>query len=395
MIFDVIRLHFQLLRKDLGFFVLMLAFPVIITAILGFSSGFEKQSVIRVALTDLDHTDYSRLIVDRFLQRKGIDVQVVKAEQARELVGGYRVEAAFIINEGFMDQVLEGDVDDSIVLLKNPGSLSHGIVGEMLASEVMRIYANTLAANQVEEMYQIFHWKTVDGDSLRETAWGYADSLWEPEPLVQLEYREHGKELVSRQEPPSFTLMISLGMLLLSLMLFIMFQCGWVLEEKSRGTWKRVLAAPGLLRSYTVGYMLYLFLLSGLQVVIYAVLAKQLFGVVIFATVAYFVVIAAYIFAVIGLGMLASTWFRTREQFQSGIPVIALLFAFLGGCFWSFSPSEMAEKISLFTPQGWALVAIKDLMLSGAVGHTLPVAVLILIGIASMVWSFIRLRQWV
>lgn len=400
-IYKLALFKLKIMCKDKVFLAAMLIIPLGFTLLTGSAQSYEKQNLIPVVVVDNDQSDYSRLIVQRLARKQGIKVLYAGESKAVDLVENYKAEVAFIIKKGFKDSILNESIEESITLIKSPNSLSYGIIQEILASEVIRLAANTSAANRVIEIYNKYGLQLPNQPrDLWSDAWSYADSLWEPEPLMKLEYKELEGTAVKKVEhrPVPVISSSSTGMLIMFLMLLIMFNSSWLIEERNNSTLKRLVLVPGLLAKFYIANMVALFFTSALQVFLFVLITKVIFGVIIFTSYLQYLVLAAYILAVIALGMLFSATFRTQAQLQTGAPVLALLTGFLGGCFWSFlDPPGTLKSLALLTPQGWALNSLKDIMVKDydITFIVISVAVLLLSGLVISIFSYRRIRRMV
>lgn len=392
-ILQVIMLRLRLMFQDRIFLVLLLLFPFVFVFILQATQSFEKQPIISVAVADEDQSEYSRLIVKRFAGKEGIRVLAVSREEAYRLTENYKVEAAFVIKQGLQEAILHEDTEKTIEMLKNPGSLSYGILGEMLGSEVMRLSANAGAANRAEQLYRLYGLTPPSSGSLWERVFAYADAQWEPEPLMTIEYKEMagtggGMQSVTRITRVSNAALTGMGMLLVFVLLFVTLHSRWLLEERDNGTLKRIMSAPGALWKFYAGNIASLVLLSLFLIGVCAVLARLVFGASLVFHPLQYALLAAYTFAAIGLGMLFSALFKTSRQLETGAPLLALLTGFAGGCFWPFLPlAGLAKTLALCTPQGIALAAMKPLAAGDVQGDMVLQSVFILLGFGIVLCS--------
>lgn len=398
-ILQVLKLRLQLILRDRMFLLLLILFPFVFVFILNATQSFQKQPIIPVAVADEDRSSYSKLVVDRFAAKEGIRILRVSREEAYRLTENYRVEAAFVIKEGFQAAIMDEEMDKTVEMLKNPGSLSYGILGEMLGSEVMRLSANTGAANKTERLYQLYGLKQPETGSLWERVWNYADSQWEPKPLMTIDYKEmsgNDVQTVNRVTNVSNAMLTGMGMLLVFVLLFVTLHSRWLLEERDNGTLKRIMSTPGVLWKFYVGNIAALGLLSLFLVCICAVLARLLFSASLVFHPLQYALLGAYTYAVIGLGMFFSAIFKTSRQLETGAPLLALLTGFIGGCFWPFLPlSGFSEMLALCTPQGWTLTGMKLLISNDYELADILQNILILAGFgtALFAYSFYRIRR--
>lgn len=367
---QILLYKFKVLIKDKMLITLLVFMPLFFTLLVGGVQDYEKQQVIPIAVVDSDQSTYSQLVIERFTKKGGVQVlEIEEVEKARELVKSYQVEAAFIIKQGFQERINQEKIDQTITVLKSPNSLSYVLIQELLASEVIRLAANEAAANWVMTIYEKENLKlTREEPDLWSAAWDYTDSLWEPKPLMTMEYQElagEGQSTVERRTIPVLS-SLTLGMILFFLMLLLLFNSSWLIEERNNSTLKRIKMLPGLLQKYFAANLLFLFILGLIQVCFLVLVVKLIFGVAIFTSLYQYVLIICYLLAVIAVGMWLSVLFKTPMQLQSAAPLAALLTSVLGGCFWAFiDPPELIRIFSFFTPQGWVIKGFQDSLTIG------------------------------
>ncbi|HWJ02703.1 MAG TPA: ABC transporter permease, partial [Verrucomicrobiae bacterium] len=356
----------KLMLRDRVMLAALLIIPLLFTLLAGSVQKYEKTNRIPVVLVDQDQSEYSKLLVARFSRAEGVDVILLDEPKAKAKVENFAAEAAFVIKPGFKEAILREQVDGTIKMLKSPNSLAAGIIEEMLAGEIMRLVSNAASANWVEREYSQYdlHMEKQPEDLWKGT-WQYADSLWEPKPLMVLEYEEAAKQGVESPQRNSIPVLstTSLGMLLMFLLLFILANCSWLIEENQNFTLKRIVLIPGLLGRFFLAHILALFVLASLVVVCFVLITGLVFKANIFISLWQFLIIGAYILSAISLGMFMAAWLKTPRQLQSTLPMVVLLTSFVGGCFWSFMDLSHSLKIlSRFTPQGWALASMLDIL---------------------------------
>ena len=174
----------------------------------------------------------------------------------------------------------------------------------------------------------------------------------------------------------------SAGLITAFIMFFMLFGSGWLVEERTNGTIKRLGAGHGAVAVSFGGSILALLAAGILQIMMFSIILKVFFDIVLFNGILSYLALLTYLLAVIAISMFLSSVLKTQAQLQAGAPVIALLTGFMGGCFWNFI--EMPEKIrflSLLTPQGWALNALNSLLLAPDDVSVMLLPALVLLGI--------------
>lgn len=385
----------KMMLADKLFFAAMIIIPMLITVAAGYALRYEKLNTIPVAIVDEDMSSSSQLLTDRLKEKEGITLHVTGREEAERMLENSEVEQVYIIRPGFGKAIENGESDGLIEVYSAPSSYSADFTREVVAGEAFRLIMNNAAANEVTGKYDELG---IDmGSGFRDEVIAYADSFWEPEPLLTVDYRElngTGAEPVDRVSMPAATAS-SAGLITAFIMFFMLFGSGWLVEERTNGTIKRLGAGHGAVAVSFAGSILALFAAGILQIVMFGAILKLFFGIVLFNGVLSYITLLSYLLAVVAISMFLSSVLKTQAQLQAGAPVIALLAGFMGGCFWNFV--EMPERIrflSLLTPQGWALNALNGLLLdaSDTSAMLLPVSVLLGVSLILLPASYIIIK---
>jgi ABC-type multidrug transport system permease subunit len=200
---------------------------------------------------------------------------------------------------------------------------------------------------------------------------------------------------------PSYTVMFAF---------FLVLTVGWVfVAERRQGTLKRLRAAPLTRGQVLLGKLVPCYLVSLGQGIFLLVAGRLLFGMrwgpeqwTLAEQAGWLLlVVASTSLAAMGLAMLVAALARTEVQvaLYGAVPVLVL--ALVGGC---VLPREMmpeqTQRLTLVTPQGWALDAYRELLnASGAYDPNLGIvlracAVLAVFGVAflALAWALLRLE---
>lgn len=176
-------------------------------------------------------------------------------------------------------------------------------------------------------------------------------------------------------------------------MLLVLYNTGWLLEERHNQTFQRLSQIEGMLGKYFLANLLVLVLVAGVEVLYISSAAWLIYGVELLVHPDQIAVLSLYILAAASLSMFFSTLFQTQSQLYSIVPVFSLLTGFLGGCFWSFLPlSDNVRLLSYLTPQGWAMSALQESVVRGYSGF-LPLIVLLIMAVGLAGGSYYRLLQ--
>ena len=386
----------KMMLGDRLFFSVMIILPLFITIAAGYALRYEKLNMIPVAVVDEDKSGYSSQLLERIRSKEGLNVMEVERDGAVALLEGNKAEQVFIIKAGFEERVKKGDKKELIEIISSPSSYSSGFTSEVIAGEVIRLITGNMAAGWIADEYGKLG-KTMDS-SFKDEIVAYNDSLWEPRPPMTISYKEQqGDKInaVERSSLPAATA-TSTGVIVAFIMFYILFSSGWLVEERTNGTLKRLAVGPRALFLSYAGSVLALLMAGMLQIILFSVIDRLLFNVELFPGPFSFLLFFAYMLAVISISLLLSSVLKTQAQLQAAAPVLALMTGFAGGCFWNFV--EMPERIrllSMFTPQGWVLKGIKSLIAdsSDLVSVMMPLMVLLLMALILLPSSYIIIKR--
>lgn len=156
--------------------------------------------------------------------------------------------------------------------------------------------------------------------------------------------------------------------------------------DREEGMVERILAAPVTTREIVAGKALAAFVFAGLSMTVMIVVTELAFGADWGAPLAAGLVSLAMVLAVVALTALVIVLARTQRQAEMISSIIVFCLALLGGSFVYVSVEpEIMRRLSLLTPNGWALRAYTDLATtSGGVG-TVLVPVLAILAFTALV----------
>jgi ABC-2 type transport system permease protein len=369
------------LRQPLLFLV-MLALPLLFTFFMG-SMNTEDARRIPVFFVDNDHSRYSQKVIDNFKAQPCYRVLTGSREEAVRQVQDFKVQAAFIINEGF-GEALEANKAPRVDVIRVRESGEFYALISFFRSTVHKVASNLKIAGLA--LAEISRAKDVTGraDLITERAYRRAAEAWFPQPPVGLNIQSYS----SGKQTTPYNQMVhaAIGFALFFVMYTVIFSIGDHLEERKQGTWQRLLTLPVSRRAILGGSLLGSFALGMVQITLLVLAGKFLFGVNWGANLpGVLLVITAFVFCATCLGLLLSSLAKTTAQLQAVTPVLVVSTSMLGGCFWPLDIVNVPLLLTLarVVPQSWAVTALEDLVGRGAaLGSVVPhILVLLLMGI--------------
>ena len=374
---------FDLRRKvrDRTAILMGIVTPLVMAAVIGlaFGGGFTFDATI--AVVDLDGSATSSALVDGLVGGVPGDAPVRlerrRDADAREALRSGAVDAIIVIPAGFGESLpglaAGGQTPPLAVVIDADKQIAGDVATAIVDGVGVRLGASALAIATALD---------VDGPpadaATIEAIVEAGQQLDLPITLAQLD--------VGASYSPVAYFGASMGIL------FLFFTVGGaarsLVTERREGTLQRVRAAPvsdAAVLTGKVGAVLVVGFVSLLTIWGVTTVA---FGADWGAPGAVIAVLAAAVFAVMGISALVAGVARTDAQADGLTAVVAFLFALLGGSF--FQPAGLPpilQALALLTPNGWALRAITRIGAGGAgVVDVLPdIAVLLAIGLVTAV----------
>jgi ABC-type multidrug transport system permease subunit len=200
---------------------------------------------------------------------------------------------------------------------------------------------------------------------------------------VRLDARFAGRKPV----PSGYRFSVPGNLVMYVMMNLLVFGGAGVAAQRSSGVLRRLAAQP-ITRFQMVGGKIYGLLLLGLvQVAVFLVAGRWLFGVPLGANLpGVLAVLLVYSWVAASLGVFLASVVRAADKVAGLCIMVSLLLAALGGCWW---PLELAppalQLVAHLLPSGWAMEALHQLISFGSGWDALgkPLAVLTGFGVAA------------
>jgi ABC-2 type transport system permease protein len=337
-------------------FVAPFVLAVIVSA--AFGSGFTDNFHVTFAVVDQDASQFSKTFVDRVLGAKQFRDQIevrrtTGVDQARKLIEQDEVSAAFVIPKGFGTDVTAGR-NAKMTVLANPDSQ----VGSQIAEAFAQGYADQINATRLSVL----------------TAMRARGGPPDPTKIAQLARAAAAERIPVRvTDAPIGVREISGANYFGPSMaiFFLFFTTGFaarsLLAERQAGTMPRIVASPIHAWSLVGGKAIAGLCLGVTSVAVMFVSLGLLFGVQWGDPTAVVVLSLVTVLAVLGLTAVVQLVAKTQEQADAYSSIVAVSLALLGGNFFpQFQLPSVIQRLSLITPNGWALRGFSDISYDGA-----------------------------
>jgi ABC-2 type transport system permease protein len=366
----IARLNLLELVRDRGELVGVIVLPLMLTWVFGTAFGSQGiERALEVPVADLDGSRYSRQVVELLDATPGFDAAPTDEDEARTLVADGDSPVALVIPKGFGAAVESGE-EAVLETVRAPGAQNGQAVVEVVEGAAARVAANAEAARAVMPLLA----EPVPAAPMPaeqpsfEELYDLADGYWEPEPPVGVSAERVAatKERAAELEAPSNT-QYSLGFTVFFVFMTALGSAGGVLEDRELGTLRRILAAPARRFEILGGKVLGVAAVSAFEAAILVGMGALVFRVPWGADpLAVGLVLLSLVLAATGLGVMVSALVRTRGQMSALGPVLSTALAMLGGCYWPLEiTTPFMQQLARFTPTGWAMIGLKDVVARG------------------------------
>lgn len=346
--------------RDRSALVAAFAAPLGIAFIISaaFGGGFVDSFDATFAVVDADGSQLSKAFTTQVLGapqfREQIDVvKAPSSDAARKLVADDDVAAAFVFPKGF-GRAVTGNRKADIAVLRNPDAQIGAAVAEALAEA----YTDQINAARVSVATAVrAQGRPPAPDQIAALA-RQAASDRIPVQLVD------GRIGVRRVNGINY---FGPAMAVFSLFFTTAVVARSILAEREQGTLPRVLAAPVPRPAVILGKSASAFVLG----IVSFIVMFAFFGLVRDVSwgdpLSLAVLTVVTVLAVMGLMTLVQTAARTQQGADALSSVMTMALALLGGSFFPiFQMPSLMQKVSLLTPNGWALRGYTDVAYDGA-----------------------------
>ena len=308
----------------------------------------------------------------------------VDAGEARALVDRGDADAAFLLPAGFSASVQRGGAATITVLEsgENP-------VAGQVARSLAEAYAAELAATQLAVR------TALDVSGQPPTA-EEARQLGERAAAGRLPVRLAEGQVGGRTiEAANY---FGPSMAIFFLFFTVSFGARSILAERRQGTLRRLLASAAPPGGVLAGKALAAFTLGTASVLVMWLATTLVFGADWGDPLAVVALTVSSVLSAIGITALVVTLARTDEQAEGVSSLVVFTLALLGGNFVYLAQlPEVLQRVSLLTPNGWALRGFVDLVADGGGLATVaaPVAVTLAVGLVTGGLALYRARRMV
>jgi ABC-2 type transport system permease protein len=360
-----------------------LVIPVLLLGFLDLSvEKTANATKIPVVIVDEDASEYSETVIARVSKNPAVAVRVVNQDEAHNEIETQKAAIGFLIPEGFMESIQENNEDELVTMWLSTGTLSHGLVREIFASEVKRLSSNSYGANTVLKTYgKSEKLDTNEQASVWKDAWAYSDKHWNPVPLMTVDYKVGATKEKAQSVKDNSTSIYIPGMLVL-LMLFSFLWNSWPIKDRNSGMRSRVPYSVGGFSIYWGGNALGILILQ-LELLVLLIGFGWWKGELVLNA-STILALLGYVLFLNALSLLFAYFVHSNRTWQTVTLFVVLATSLLSGTFFpSDELSGILEKAAQWTPQYWIISAL--------IQETLMIP-LVFVGISILLYVFSTMK---
>jgi ABC-2 type transport system permease protein len=347
-----------------------------------FAPKEKPSSKIDVAVVDLDGSEASRALTEALSKEEALEVVSMGEAQAREQIEKGKLTAAVVLPEGFGDRLnitamFEEDKPELPLLVDPSRAISFQLIEGLLTKVIMEQLGRTMSrrGSGIEQMKlaldSVDQWLETDVEKDRWRSFFSAglealETLPDDKPAGEEGEAVGGfqlpvtisKEKVVRKGGRFNVYAHSFAGMLVMFLFFVSIDGGVaVIDERRRGTWRRLRTAPIGRQTLLASKAVSTFFQGLFVAVVMYLFAILVFGVEVTGSLVGFVAILLMSAAVAaGFGLLLAALGRTEGQVRGYATCAVLLITFLGGgWFPHFMLPAWLQSVSQAVPTTWMM----------------------------------------
>lgn len=375
--------------RDRSFFIQGFIAPLALATIINFAfAGGGNSFHPKYIVVDLDHGPLAAGFVDQVLKGPALkDFMTLSTKSteaaARPALDVGAASAAFVIPKGFSQSILTGQVANLKVLRSASSQIGADVAIAISNAFVTQVNANRLSV----------------ATALPDPNSATPEQVGALVPLLQnirvpIELRQ-GKVGTREVKPAAY---FGPSMAIFFLFFTVQFGARSLIAEKREGTLARLAASPTSTTSILLGKLLSVFVVGLTSLGALLVAVTLIFGANLGDHLAVAAIAVAIVIAAVGVTAMVISFTKSAEQADAFGAMATMALTLLGGNFIPLNQAPaLFRKLSLLTPNGWALRSFTDLIADGGGVRTIlpAVGVILAFGVVGLTVAALRSRKLV
>lgn len=364
----ILRKEFRQIFRDPAIIRLILIMPVIQLLILPWAADYEIKN-IKLAVVDYDHSEYSRQLINKISS------------------SGYFILTDYSSSYEHSLEQIEKDKAD--LVLQIPDHFEKDLVKE----DEAKLFMAVNAINGVKANLGASYLRSIVQDYNREVRMEWIQlPKFSPETQIEITSSNWFNPLMNYKY-----FMVPGILVILLTMVGTNLTAINIVKEKEIGTIEQINVTPIKKYHFIVGKLIPFWIMGLVVLTIGLAIARIAYGIIpagSFLTI--YVFAAIYLLAVLGLGLLISTYSVNQQQSMLLSFFIMMIFILLGGLYTSIdSMPEWAKWITRFNPVSYFIDVMRMVVLKGSKLSDISNHLLIMSGfaVAFNTWAMISYRK--
>jgi len=335
----ILQKEFRQIFRDKSILRVIFMLPIIQLIVLPMAADYEMKN-IQLAVTDHDHSEYSRKLINKITAS-----------------GYFRLVSYDNSFDGSMKQV---ELDKADLILEIPAKFEKDIVKEDKATLFMAVNAINGVKGSLGGAYLGTIIRNYNNDI--RTEW-IQFPKFSPEPNIEVTSSNWFNPHMN------YKLFMVPGILVLLLtMVGANLTAINIVKEKEIGTIEQINVTPIKKYHFILGKLIPFWILGLIVMSLGFVVARVVYGIVpLGSLLTIYVFAAVYLLAVLGMGLLISTYSATQQQAMLVSFFIMMIFVLMGGLYTSIdSMPEWAKWITRFNPVSYFIEVMRMVILKGS-----------------------------
>lgn len=356
-----------------------IAVPLILTYLFSFSLASNAKQTLYIA--DADKSGASKQIIDMIKSHKELIIITSTEATIKGKVDNEEISLGLVINKGFSDSLSPGG-KLKIKIYQNYKSGDSAILEEVIDEEISTLDKVSLDSNYI---------KGESGLDKQDLSAKLIKDIKASSNITIID-----KSLNSGDFHEDATIRL-IGFLVMFIWYVVIQGFRILIDERENNTYNRLLTTPINYSKYLLSKILAIYIFGLLHVLAILYAGKLLMNISISSNLFEVVLIfAAYLLLLTSITSIIILFIKKHQNFTVSTAIIVTITGMLGGCFF---PLELAPKymqlISKLTPESWAIIALKEAIISNAsiTSEIIPLTVFIGVGTLLLVISSILVNR--
>lgn len=360
--------EFRQIFRDPAILRLIFIMPIIQLLVLPLAADYEVKD-INIAIVDQDHSSYSRQLTDKISASTYFNL-VIYTHSYNEAIRG-----------------VEKDMAD--VVLQIPPSFEKKLIKENEAKLFMALNA----INGVKANLGGVYLRSIINDFNGEVRLDWLQfPRFNPQPLIRISSFNWFNPLLNYQ----FFMVPGILVILVTLVGSFLAALN-IVKEKEIGTIEQINVTPIRKHQFILGKLIPFWILGLLVLSIGLLLARIFYGIIPAGSLlTVYLFAAVYLLAVLGLGLLISTYTETQQQAMLISFFLMMVFILLGGLYTSIdSMPKWAQIFTMFNPVTYFIEVMRMVVLKGSNLYDIRYHLLIVSGFGVFLnsWAIINYKK--